>query len=160
MSAISRRQVIKLAAGLGVAPAAAAAGPGEAQVPKQPDGRQQTRPGTDALLAQAMQDPQTFMLTGPVTFHLGAGHESYDLFITSARDVDRNRYLVHVPSRSIRIFRADAEMDSFTGQGGLYWRFRDRQGKVKLASPGEIVMVMRDGDDTVRCYIMTPDFRC
>jgi hypothetical protein len=62
-------------------------------------------------------------------------------------------------------------MTEFTSKGGLYWRFRDKPGKVKLnksadadqwptpVGAGEIVMMVRD-EDTVRCCTMTADMRC
>jgi hypothetical protein len=109
------------------------------------------------------------MLSTPQIFALDVDGSSRSLYFTSARDERGNRVEIRVPSRSVRIFRADPTVDEFTSRGGLYWRFRDRPGKVTLnkaadAFPkpdgvGEIVMVVRD-EDTVRCYTMTPDLRC
>jgi hypothetical protein len=113
------------------------------------------------------------MLSEPKLFALDVDGHSRDLYITSARDVDGKSVRVRVPSRSIRIFRADASVDEFTKKGGLHWVFRDKPGKVQLKVPtekewkppvaapgqGEIVMVVRD-EDTVRCYAMSIDERC
>jgi hypothetical protein len=90
--------------------------------------------------------------------------------ITSARDVQGNQVNVRVPSRCVRIFRADSTVDEFTAQGGLHWRFRNKPGKVKLPAsnsslgvqrPGEgpIVMLVRD-EEIVRVYTMSLDLRC
>ena len=82
-----------------------------------------------------------------------------DLYITSARDSLQGGE-VRVPPGSMRIFRADAGRDAFTQQGGLYWRFRDTPGKAQFKQPGALVMVVRDHDDTVRCYSLVLDLRC
>jgi hypothetical protein len=152
MSEPSRRDVVKMAAGLAVGSGMAFGSPAAGQEPQGAGAR-------DALLALALGNPQGFMLTGPATFRVEGDGASRDLIITSARDPQGRSTPVHVPSWSMRVIRADADVDEFTKQGGLYWRFRDKQGKLKLKSPGEIVMVVRE-DNTVRCYLMTPDARC
>jgi len=155
MSDLSRREIVKLAAGLGVGAGVATGSLEAGQEPKKP-----TAEPKDRLLAMAASSPQGFMLTGPAIFQIKGDGASRDLFITSARDPEGKPTQVRVPSGSVRIFRADADVDEFTKQGGLHWRFHEAQGRVKLKTPGEIVMVVREGYDTVRCYIMTPDLRC
>ncbi|HEY4311343.1 MAG TPA: hypothetical protein VGN12_17980 [Pirellulales bacterium] len=93
---------------------------------------------------------------------------SRDLVITSALDEEGNRTIVGARSHCVRIFRADPTVDEFTSQGGVYWRFHESAGKVKLKTlrgwdhllpSGSIVMLVRD-DEVVRLYTMWPDFRC
>ena len=100
------------------------------------------------------------MLGGPVTFRLEGDGHSRDLYITSARGADGKPTRVRIPSAAVRIFRADADVDDATRRGGLHWQFRNQKGTVNLKEPGMVVMIVRDGDDTVRCYTMTPDERC
>ena len=159
MSDLSRREIVKLAAGLAVGAGVATGSLAAGQEPKKPADPLAAEP-KDRLLAMASRSPQGFMLTGPETFQIKGDGASRDLIITSARDREGKPTQVRVPSGSVRIFRADADVDEFTKQGGLHWRFHDTQGRVKLKTPGEIVMVVREGYDTVRCYIMTPDLRC
>ncbi len=148
MSKSTRRDVVKLAAGLAAASAVPATG------------EELARPEAgDSALQRAMDNPQIHMLSEPVTFQLETDRFSRDLHITSARDQQGKSMRVRVPSHSVRIFRADAAVDDFTRQGGLHWRFNGKDGKTLLKHPGGIVMVVREGD-TVRCYTMTPDFRC
>lgn len=160
MSDLSRREVVKLAAGLAVGAGVATGGLAAGQEPKKPADPPPAAEPKDPLLAMAASSPQGFMLTGPETFQIKGDGASRDLIITSARDQDGKPTHVRVPSGSVRIFRADPDVDEFTRQGGLHWRFHDTRGRVKLKTPGEIVMVVREWSDTVRCYIMTPDERC
>jgi len=160
MTEFSRRDVLmaaaSLAAGSGMATSRGAAG----QESEQPTDAELARQLVDEALASANSNPQAYMLIGPETFQIvGDGH-SRDLIITSALDRTGKPTSVHIPSGAMRIFRANMEVDEFTRQGGLHWRFHNTEGKVTLKSPGEIVMIVREGYDTVRCFIMKPDFRC
>jgi len=165
--------LVKCAAGLAVGSGLATAGSAFAQETDKPAGAAQAK-SADESLAWARRSPQSFMLSAPQIFALDIDNYSRDLYITSARDEHGNPERVRVPSQSVRIFRADANLDEFTRQGGMHWHFRDKPGKVKLpkatgseqvklsaAQPvrGEKVMVVRDRE-TVRCYTMTPDERC
>jgi hypothetical protein len=152
--------MVKLAAGLAVGSGVMAGELAASQEPTKAVDTPEVVPAKDALLAMAIDNPQGFMLTGAKTFRLEGDGASRDLLITSALDRDGKRNVVRVPSGSMRIFRADADIDEFTRQGSLHWRFHDTQGRVKLKTPGEIVMLVREGYATVRCYIMTPDERC
>src|SRR5262249_41482040 len=145
MGDVSRRDLVKFAAGLAVGSGVATGGRAAGQEPQKPA----VPPAPDALLAMAMDNSQAFMLTGPETFRLAGDGASRHLIITSARGRDGQRARVRVPSGSVRIFRADADVDKFTKRGGLHWQFHDTQGRVKLRTPGEIVMVVREGYDTV-----------
>jgi hypothetical protein len=140
--------------------------------PSKPADAPQAPKVVDQSLASAREAPEPFMLSEPEVFSLDGDGYSRDLFITSARDQDGKCVSVRVPSRSIRIFRADTAVDEFTKQGGLHWRFRDKDGQVKLTNPasgldtqgsqlgwGPIVMVIRE-ENTVRCYTMMFDLRC
>jgi hypothetical protein len=167
---LTRRDAVRLAAAV-----AAGAGLGNVgsalsqQTTKPADAAAATQPA-DAALARAKQSPEGYMLSEPQVLTLDTDSVSYDLIITSARDETGNRVDVYVPSRSLRIFRADQNQDEFTRQGGLYWRFRDKPGKVmlkllspdmltQLVPPGQLVMVVRE-DETVRLYTMFFDMRC
>ena len=164
---VSRRDVIKFAAVLAVGAGAVTADAALGQQASKPTETADAGIGRDNLLAQAKQSPESFMLSEPEILVLNTDGHGRDLVITSARDEEGNRIEVGVRSRSVRIFRADPAVDEFTSEGGVYWRFRDKPGKVKLKKvsglaplhSGPIVMVVRD-EETVRLYTMTLDFRC
>jgi hypothetical protein len=98
-------------------------------------------------------------LAEQVTSRLDGPDEGHDLVITSATP-DARGTLIYVPSRSMRIFRADAGVDEFTKQGGLYWRLGNTRGKTQFKQPGALVMVVRDGEGTVHWYSLEFDLRC
>jgi hypothetical protein len=160
MGDVSRRDMVKLTAGLFAGSGAAAAAPAADPELKKAPAAPAVAPARDGLLAGAINSPQGFMLSDAETFRLLGDVRAYDLLITSALNREGVRELVRVRPGSMRIFRADAGVDEFTKEGGLYWRIHDTEGRVKLKTPGAVVMVVREGSDTVRCYIMTPDFRC
>jgi hypothetical protein len=151
MTDVSRRDAVKLAAGLAV-------GAGTLAI-QEARGQEAGKPA-DPQLEQATRNPQAFMFGEQVTFKIEGDGHSRELFITSARDSQGRRARLPVPAGSMRIFRADADLDAFTRQGGLYWQFRDTQGKAQFKQAGALVMIVRDHDDTVRCYTLVPDLRC
>jgi hypothetical protein len=53
----------------------------------------------------------------------------------------------------------DTSVDELTKRGGLRWEYFGQKGEIVLATPGAIVMAVRE-EDTVRCYTMTVDLRC
>ena len=114
----------------------------------------------DPKLAEASKNPQSFMFTEHVTFEIGGDGHSRDLAILSALAVDGQPTKVLVRPASVRIFRADSTKDDFTRQGGLYWSFRGKEGKVQFKQPGQVIMVVRDLGNTVHCYTMDYDLRC
>ncbi len=171
---VSRRGAVKLAAALAVGTGMQSANPAFGQHSTEPaDARTDAGANktADDFLARAKQSPESFMLSEPEIFSLDTDKHSRTLVVTSARDEKGNQTNVYVRSRSVRIFRADPTVDEFTSQGGVYWRFRGKPGKVKLKmtadsdlfnqSPrfGPLVMLVRD-NETVRLYTMTPDLRC
>lgn len=168
---VRRRDVVKLAAALAVGAGGATADSALGQQSGDTADATAKDKGLDASLVMAKHGPDHFMLSEPVIFALDTDGRSRDLVITSARDEKGDQVNVYVPSRSMRIFRADAAVDGFTSDGGLYWRFRDKPGKVQLKKTpgpdlskerpdlGAIVMIVRD-EETVRVYSMTHDFRC
>jgi hypothetical protein len=160
MSEVNRRNVVKFAAVSALWPRMAICGRASGEEPNTLSELPRAQEPKDAPLANAIRSPQSFILSDAEVFRLEGDGRSRDLIITSAINEEGKRLHVHVPSGSIRIFRADADVDEFTGQGGLYWRFQDKPGKTKLSRSGEIMMVMREGYDTVRCYVMTIDLRC
>ena len=152
MTALTRRDVIKGAAGV-------AMGVG-ALTSRKSRGEIQDGPGKDLTLEQAIKNPQSFMFSEQASFKIEGDGYSRDLFITSARDSQAKRVQMRVPAGSMRIFRADANVDEFTKQGGMYWQFFGKEGKVQFKQPGALVMIVRDHDDVVRCYSLVFDFRC
>jgi hypothetical protein len=153
--------MVKRAAGLAVVGAAGVAtSPAVGQEPKQPADPSPAAQAKDTHLASAIKNPQLFMLGEPVTFRLEGDGHGRDLVVTSALDAEGKKISVHLRSGTVRVFRVDASVDEFTKQGGLYWRFHDTQGKAKLKTPGAVVMMVREGYSTVRCYEMMFDFRC
>ena len=173
MTEVTRRGIVKCAAALAVGAGMVATGSALGEEPDNTAGARPAQKPADEFLARAKRSPEAFMLSQPEIFALDTDGHSRDLIITSARDKQANPVKVRVPSRSVRIFRADPSVDEFTAQGGLHWRFRDKPGKVKLPKesksalalgaqrPGQgpIVMVVRD-EETVRVYTMTPEGRC
>jgi len=168
---VSRRDALKVAAGLAVGVGVGTAGSALGQQSSKPADAPQPAKSADDSLARAKENPEGFMLSEPQVFTLETDGYSHDLVITSARNEKGDRVQVIVPSRSVRFFRADTTVDEFTRQGGLYWRFRDQPGKVKLKKtaestalnpvpgPGQLVMLVRD-EETVRLYTMMLDLRC
>jgi len=160
MSELSRREAVMWAAGL-----AAGAGlvGGEARGDEKPaaGGGQgaAVQPQPDADLEQALKSPLGFMFSEQLTFKL-QGDSSHEMVVTSARGVDRKPTSIYVRSATLRIFRADAGVDALTRQGGVYWRFHNQEGTLKFKQPGALVMIVREHDDTVRCYSLVYDERC
>jgi hypothetical protein len=113
----------------------------------------------DKPLELALQSPSAFMFAEQVTSSLDGPGDGHDLVITSATP-DARGTVIYLPSRSMRIFRADAGVDEFTKQGGLYWRFGNTIGKTQFKHPGALVMVVRDGEGTVHWYSLEFDMRC
>ena len=157
MTEINRRDAVKLAAGLAggagalIQQAGADEKPGVEGV--------QPLPTNDAALAQALTDPWRFMFSEQVTFKL-EGDGSHELTITSAKDAEGKPARIFVRSACLRVFRADAAVDAFTREGGVYWQFDKRLGTFKFKEPGALILIVREHDDTVRCYSLAIDFRC
>jgi hypothetical protein len=156
MKAVTRRDVVKFAAAASVAVAGGATAIGQER--KEPVDAPPPAP-PDSLLALAVASPQSFALGVPVTFRFQSDGHSRDLVFTQVLDEQERQVTVHLRSGTVRIFRADAGVDDFTKRGGLRWEFFDQKGEIQLETPGAIVMAVRE-NDRVRCYTMTPDYRC
>jgi hypothetical protein len=156
MSTLSRRNAVKVAAGLAVGAGALTAREALGDAEKTGEAKLTT----DLALGEALTNPQLFMFSEQITFKIEGDGYSRDLFITSARDTDGNATQVRVPPGSMRIFRVDANVDGFTKSGGMYWQFFGKTGKVQFKQASALVMIVRDRDDTVRCYSLVFDFRC
>jgi hypothetical protein len=167
MSDLSRREAVKLAAGL-AAGAGALVGQAAGGDEKPAAGGQQAatpqvappQPKTDQALEQALRHPQNFMFGQQVTFQLEGDGHSRDLYITSAKNAEGKPERLRVPSAAMRIFRANSGVDEFTRKGGVYWQFFGKEGKFQLKEPGALVLIVREHDDTVRCYALHYDLRC
>lgn len=155
MHFIHRRDAVKLVAGMAIGtvavPAVAQELPGSFAVAAK---------AKDEALASAVKNLPMYMFSEEVVIQLEGDRYSRDLVITSARDEEGRSVSVHVRSASLRVFRADDDQDEFTRQGGLYWKFHGKQGKVQFKRPGALVMVLRDHLDNARFYTLTPDYRC
>jgi hypothetical protein len=120
----------------------------------------QPLPTHDAALTMAQSSPAGFMFSEQLSFKLAGDGYSRDLVITSAKDAEGKPERVFIRSATMRIFRADAGIDAFTREGGVYWQFHDKAGTFKFKEPGALVLLVREHDDTVRCYSLTFDERC
>jgi hypothetical protein len=156
MGNLKRRDAVKQMAGLAIL----GTGGVLARSAAAQEGSQQRKAPQDPILKTAVASPQAFMLSEPVSFTVEGDGRSRDLIVTSSVNEDGKQIPVRVPSGTMRVFRADASVDDFTQQGGVYWKFYNTSGKVQLSTPGAIVMIVREGNDTVRCYEMTIDLRC
>lgn len=159
MSEVSRRDAVKLAAGLAVGTSGVLASVALGQEARKPVDRQPPKPPADRELELALKSPDAFMFAEHVTAKIDVTGPSRALVITSAA-ADARGTLASVPSRSMRIFRADAGVDEFTKQGGLYWRHGDHKGKTQFKKPGALVLVLRDEGGTVHWYSLMGDERC
>jgi len=155
MNDMTRRDVVGfLAAGLAVGASAVRAGDST-------DVADDSKPGAtpaksdDPMYDLAIQYPGAFMIVEEQTFPFEA--PSYDLYITSARNGGKRG--VSVREGSMRIFRADADQDDFTRQGGVYWKSYKTEGKFQFKKPGALVMVVRE-HHSMRCYALQIDLRC
>lgn len=149
MDTLNRRNAVKLAASLTIGTGLTAHAAFSDDKPKM-----------DTELAAAGQGLSAYMFREEVTVKLVGDGRSRDLVITSARDAELRETLIYVRSGTMRVFRADAEKDDFTKSGGIYWRFFGKEGTVKFKTPGALVMVVRNHDDTVKFYTLAPDIRC
>jgi hypothetical protein len=156
MSELSRREAVicGLAASAGalVGQAGADEKPGVAGL--------QPLPTNDPDLTHALSGPWGFMFSEQVAFKLAGDGYSRDLVITSAKNADGKPERLFIRSATMRIFRADANVDAFTREGGVYWQFHDKAGTFKFKEPGALVLLVREHDDTVRCYSLAFDERC
>src|SRR5438270_10795631 len=84
MSTLSRRDAVKVAAGLALGAAALTARETLGDAEK----TEEAKPTTDLALEQALKNPQMFMFSEQITFKIEGDGYSRDLFITSARNTD------------------------------------------------------------------------
>ena len=153
MANVNRRDAVKWAAGLAVGAGTTAAP--AAQEPTK-------KPAADTELAEAIKGTHAYMFAEEITFKTSVtARHSFDLVITSARDpigtfIDG----VHIRPGTSCVFRANTEKDEFTKKGGLYWKCGEATGKVKFATPGPLVLAVREHDGTVRLYPLVLDLRC
>ncbi|QDU15126.1 hypothetical protein CA11_29460 [Gimesia maris] len=150
MNDLSRREAVKMVAGLGLGMGALAA---------QDTAGAETAQPADKMLQDALENPSRFMFTAQRTFKTTpSGHR---LFFTSAlrKPTDLKEGVSMLPA-SMRIFRANADQDEFTRKGGLYWQCGKEQGQIQFKNPGELIMAVYDQDGTVNCYSLFYDVRC
>ncbi|HBL48173.1 MAG TPA: hypothetical protein DDZ90_32805 [Planctomycetaceae bacterium] len=150
MSDLSRRDAVKLVAGLGFGMGALSTRDAAGAEPAQPE---------DKMLQAALENPSRFMFTAQRTFKTTPS--GYRLIFTSAlrKPTDHPEGVSMLPA-SMRIFRANADQDEFTRKGGLYWKCDKEAGQIQFRNPGELIMVIYDQDGTVNCYSLFYDVRC
>jgi hypothetical protein len=153
MSNVSRRDAVKLAAGLAVGAGGLAAQGARGQEPK----KVADPPPADTLLAHALKNPHGLMFGEEVVSKSDTG---FDLVVSTARDVQGKPDTLNIRSGTMRVFRADAGVDEFTKRGGVYWKCGETEGKLQFKTLGALVMVVREKDGTVRWYSLHKDFRC
>ena len=161
MSDVSRRDAVRLAAGLAVSASMLGTPNARGQEPKKGADPQPAKKSEDDELKLARQSRGLYMFSEQVTFKTTPTEPySFHLIITSARDEHCKSEMVNVRQGTIQIFRADPDKDDFTKKGGVYWICGKAEGKFQFKQPGALVTVVRDLDGTVRCYSMLPDLRC
>jgi len=160
MRDVSRRDAVKLAAGLAVGAGVLAAQQSPAQeatAASDPSGK----PSADRHLELALENPERFQFTEQFTFKTSTTDpHTQHLEITPVQASRLGYDVVAVPTGSMRMFRADAARDDFTKQGGLFWKCGKDEGKLQFKNAGPLVMVVRDKDGTVHCYSLAIDYRC
>jgi hypothetical protein len=112
----------------------------------------------DPLLDAAHRHPETFMFGETVI--TTKTDPRFDLVVTTAREERGKPTSVAVRTGKVRIFRADADRDDFTRQGGWYWKCGETEGRAKFKEAGALIMVVRQHDGTVHWYTLHPDYRC
>lgn len=107
--------------------------------------------------------PLTSMLLDAGTIDFDGDGRSRDLIINDVLDERGLPLDVHVPSHAMRVFRVRSTTGDAAENATLNWTFRNDEGQngtVELAVPGQMVMVMRDGSNVARLFVLQPDFRC
>ncbi len=158
MSDVTRRDAMKLTAGMAIGVGALGTGTALGQ-----DGSSKlnAKPVADSQLEVALKNPQMFMFTEQVVFETPVtGRNTFSVLFTSALDAHGKNKPAEIRRGSMGIFRADANRDAHTKKGGLYWKCGAKEGRIQFKHPGALVMAVREMDGTVRCYAMQIDLRC
>ena len=150
MNDLSRREAVKMVAGLGL---------GLGTLAARDTGAAETAQPEDKMLKDASENPARFIFTAQQTFKTTPS--GYRLVFTSAvrKPTDPKEGVSLLPA-SMRIFRADSDLDEFTRKGGLYWKCGKEEGQIQFKNPGEVIMAVYDQDGTVNCYSLFYDVRC
>lgn len=161
MSDVSRREALRLGAGLAVGGGLLAGRDVLGDEPAKDEAPKEAKPVEDWKLKSAQENPEAFMFTQEITFK-SSTTDPYTQFvkISPVKGSRQGYEEVLLPIGSMRIFRAYADKDEFTRKGGLYWKCGKSEGKIQFSEPGELVMAVRDRDGTVRCYSLEFDLRC
>ena len=157
MSDVSRRDAVKLAAGLAVGAGMLATQEAQGQAPHKLADPLPAQSPADAMLENALTTRQGWMFAEQV---VSKSDTSYDVVVTSARNSEGKKESVGIRTGTTHIFRADAGVDNFTKRGGWYWTCGKTEGQSEFKKPGALIMVLREQDGTVRWYSLEPDYRC
>ena len=157
MSDMSRRDAVKLAAGLAIGAGVLATQEAQGQEPKEVADPQPPKAPADPMLENALRTRQGWMFAEQVVSKSDAG---YDVVVTSARNSEGQTEPVRIRTGTTHIFRADAGVDDFTKRGGWYWTCGKTEGQSEFKKSGALIMVVREQDGTTRWYSMAPDYRC
>jgi hypothetical protein len=132
------------------------------------------RAPSDPLLERALESPYHFMFVDEAVFEVGADAGGYAVVFPDARSPWATADGVQLAGSKLAVFRAGTGRDAFTKKGGVYWRCRTAEGKFQFkwsedddrivgadGKPlGPLVLAVRDGRGTVRCYRLIIDYRC
>lgn len=177
MSQVSRRDAVKMVAGLGIVATGAgviatrgtdseaAAKPYQTPSPAPAQQQKADAEQIDMNLKRAIENPYQYHFLEKVSFQ--APKTNRAVFFTSAsgnperksQDESKSRDERLSPS-TIRVFRAIADQDAFTSQGGVYWKSDDTTGKIQFEHPGGLFLAVFDPDGMVHCYSLFPLFGC
>lgn len=155
MSDVSRRDAVKMVAGLTMGMGVMATGDVNGE---------ENKKVADPLLESAQQRPWIFRIVEQLTFKTSPTESN--LFFTSAHAPGHLPKGIRLLLGSMNVFRAETDHDEFTRQGGLYWECGKTKGKVQFKQKsafnqqGALVMAIRDLEGTVNCYSLEIDFRC
>src|SRR5258708_4623629 len=105
MPDVTRRDAVKLVAGLAVGAGGLGTQEAQSQEPKKAADPQPPKPPADTMLARALTNPQGFMFAEQIVSKSNTG---FDVVVTSARDPEGKPDRVLIPTGTMRIFRADA----------------------------------------------------
>ncbi|EDL60345.1 hypothetical protein [Gimesia maris] len=179
MSNLSRRDAVKMVAGLGIvatgagviatrgSDSEAAAKPNQASNhPPAPDQQPEADANQiDKELKRAIENPFQYYFLEKLSFQ--APKTNRAVFFTSAygnperesREERKSREERLSPS-TMRVFRAITDQDDFTRQGGVYWKSEGTTGQIQFEHPGGLFLALFGPEGMVHCYSLFHLFKC
>lgn len=176
MSDVSRRDVVKMVAGMGIV---ATTGVGviatrdtgsEAATTKEESTskretaqkqatakKEENKKKIDEDLKSALANPSRFMFLEQVTFKTPHPNRAF-LFTSAYSNPEGDRKGVRLRPGRMQVFRAIADQDEFTRQGGVHWKNNKTTGKIQFKHPGALVLAVYDLNGTVNCFSLMYNF--